>query len=846
MKKSVYAAFCALTPLLYASNVYAQTQEPTTVEEVVVTASILDQNQRALNQQKAADNTVDVVSADSIGRFPDPNVAESLQRLPGVGVERDQGEGRYVNLRGAPVEFSAVTVNGVSLPSQDPDSRAVSLDTLPSDMVSKIEVSKTLVPSQEADSISGAINLVTRSPFDSRGLSISGLIGGSYNDYGGKDERYVLTMSDVWGSQSQFGGVLSVSFSETDRKPENVESGWARLNRPEGGSVFGVAENLFKDYDTLRTRLSIAGGLEWRPDDVTELYLRGNVAKYEDDEFRNMLRILYTDGTLQAGATDRTATFTNTRIEKQIRHRVQRNEVQTIEVGGSRDFGELRGDAQVAWTSSEQTYPRRDELLWRSTIRPTLSYDYANPDEPAFSLFTTNEHLNTAAFGFRENTFRSNDTTQEQVQVRANIAFDHDLFGTDAEWRFGVSYRENDVVADEERWRDRSSGAAPAGGLAAFLSGEESRNYGYFLGYKQDQALADDYLIARRALRSAATRRVEQSVTADYAALEKISGVYGMTRADFGATDVVVGLRIESTSFEGSANRFNIDTSAITPTRTSSSDTHLFPNLTVRHEFSDALVGRFALTRSINRANYVDLVPRVTEDQDGAILRVSQGNAALESTLSNNFDAGLAWYLSRFGVVGVNVFYKDLENYRYDLTLTGPYGAGTALITSPQNAPEGHLAGVEIDWRQQFDFLPGFASNFGVLANATFTDAEIDLGQTYAGRSKMPLPGQSETAYNVALFYDDGNLNARLSYTKRSDYLDEVNADDAAFDLYWEGRGQLDFTAAYSFMDDRYEVFMEAKNLSDTPGVRYYGSRERTYEYEKFGYSIFAGLRFRM
>jgi TonB-dependent receptor len=284
----------------------------------------------------------------------------------------------------------------------------------------------------------------------------------------------------------------------------------------------------------------------------------------------------------------------------------------------------------------------------------------------------------------------------------------------------------------------------------------------------------------------------------------------------------------------------------ITPTQTSKDDTQVFPNLTLRHEFSDRLIGRVALTRGINRPNHVDMVPRITENQDGAILRVSQGNPDLDPTLSNNFDAGLHYFLPRFGVIGANVFYKDLQDYRYDLTLTGSYNGAPAQITRPETAPEGHIVGIEIDWRQQFDFLPGFASNLGVLANATFTDAEIKLGRTYAGRSKFPLPGQSDTSYNIALFYDDGALNARLSYTKRSDYLNEINADDSGLDLYWEGRGQLDFTAGYSFAGGKYEAFVEAKNLSNTPGVRYYGSRERTYEYEKFGYSVFMGLRFRM
>lgn len=88
-------------------------------------------------------------------------------------------------------------------------------------------------------------------------------------------------------------------------------------------------------------------------------------------------------------------------------------------------------------------------------------------------------------------------------------------------------------------------------------------------------------------------------------------------------------------------------------------------------------------------------------------------------------------------------------------------------------------------------------------------------------------------------------MNLRVAYTKRSDYLDEINADNPALDLYWEGRGQLDVTGSVQLMKG-INLFAEGKNLTNTPGVRYFGERFRTYEYEKFGYSIFAGVRVKL
>ncbi len=142
------------------------------VEDVVVTGVITDGIARSLNQQRNANGTVNVLSADAIGRYPDPDVAESLQRVQGIAIQRDQGEGRYINVRGAPSAFTAVSVDGVAIPAVSPTTRAVDLDTLPSDIVSTVEVSKTLAPSQDADSIAGAVNITTRSPFDKPRLAL--------------------------------------------------------------------------------------------------------------------------------------------------------------------------------------------------------------------------------------------------------------------------------------------------------------------------------------------------------------------------------------------------------------------------------------------------------------------------------------------------------------------------------------------------------------------------------------------------------------------------------------------------------------------------------------------------
>lgn len=817
------------------------------LEEVVITA-IVDAASRASEAQKRARNVTNVVSADSIGRFPDSNIAEALQRVTGIAIARDQGEGRYVNVRGGPSEFSATTIDGVTIAAPDPTTRAIDLDTLPSDIVQSLEISKTLRPDQEADSITGQINIKTNSPFDRDGFSLRGSLGGSYNQFGStNDVRGAFSVSNIWGDDQRFGLLFSGSYSETDRQLDNIESAWQRFNRPEGGEVFGVAENLFKDYDTKRERMAFTGAAEWRPTDETRVYARSTYSRFTDDEFRNQLLVLWADGVLLPGATDQSASFRNIRVAKQIRHRIQRNEITTAELGIERPLGKFNFDASVSIANSEQNYPRRDELLWRTaalgTATAPLSYDYSNSRlEPTISLFTSNQHLDPANFSFRENAYRVIGSEEELVAFTANASLPVSIGSGEGTFKFGAKLRSGDRSANEDRFRNRAASAAPAGTLASFLTTEPSTNFGYNLGFKVDPALADAYFDATKA---ASPIRPRESATADYEVEERILAGYAMWDLDFGPLGVLAGVRAERTTTEGAAPVFNEGTGAVAIRSDKRSYTDLFPGVTLRYEFSDRLIGRAAVTRGMVRPNFRDIVPRAVEREEGTQLLVTTGNPELEPTLSNNFDASLEYYFDRIGLLSASAFYKDLKDYAYELRSSGTYLGQAATLIRPENAPEGKLSGLELAWQQQFTSLPGWLSGFGVFANFTWVDAEIDVGRVYAGRSKFPLPGQSDTVSNFAVFYEKGPLSVRLSYTDRGDYLDEINAEDADLDLYWQGRGQLDLTASYQFAK-RVEGFVEAKNLTNTAGIRYFGTRERVYEYEKFGYSIFVGARVKL
>jgi TonB-dependent receptor len=419
------------------------------------------------------------------------------------------------------------------------------------------------------------------------------------------------------------------------------------------------------------------------------------------------------------------------------------------------------------------------------------------------------------------------------------------LFGQRAEFQFGAKARLRDAFANNLQWRDRRGASAPSLSLAELVSDEPSTNFGYNLGNKIDPVLGTAYFADIKDFsRSPATFRNELAFVSDYRVKEDIIAGYAMTRLLFDNGSLIIGGRVENTRFQGNAFSIDLDTLAAVPNSATRSYTKVFPNVTARFEVGQGLVARAAITGGISRPNYRDVVPRVEEanESGGAFVQVSRGNPDLRPTTSTNFDASLEYYFQELGLISAGAFYKKLEDYEFGIVRTEAFGDQTAFISEKGNADSGRIIGFELAMQAQFSFLPGFLKNFGVFANYTYSDAEITLPGDVPNRTgSVALPDQSRHVYNAALFYEVKGFNARIAYTGRSDYLDAF-FNDPRLDSYWAGRDQLDVTASVD-VTRNINVFFEAKNLTNTLGLRYNGIRARTQEVEQFGRLFFLGAR---
>lgn len=810
-----------------------------TLERVEVRAT-RDAQALALNQQRTTVNYTNVVSADLLGRFPDANVAEALQRIPGVAIERDQGEGRYVSVRGAPLEFTSVSVDGLPLSAPNPGRRAVELDTIPSGMIAALEVTKALTPDMDGDAIAGNINIRTQSALDRDGPTVrASIASGRYQLGPGDNDAANLTLGNRFGADRNLGLLFSASGSRQGRFTENVETTFVRL--PDNRFVPTSTE--IKDYDGTRTRTGFSGRFDARFDENHLVYAIASASKFRDKEYRNLFAITFeqprADATQTLGVVGR-ATF-----DREIRERIQEQRIRTLNFGGEHFLGDWALTWQAGRSEGEFDVPSRQQVIYRSTLRPPLRYDYSDPDFPVFTILNPDgtvrqQGINIAesTFGFRRYNRRFEQSDESENSFRIDLQRDQNWIGDYGSLRFGLRSRLRDKVSNDDRNRNSVAAGTPA--FASLLCDTVSNNFGRFLfGREYCQSIFSDGTI--EAFRNAnLLPLVADSVVNDYRSAEDTNAAYLRLDAHWDRLTMVTGLRYEHTSTDGFANRFAINTGVITPQAVSGDYAKLLPSLHFRFENDADTVYRWSYSTALSRPNYPDIVPRFAIDDNART--ATAGNPDLQATYSHNFDASVERYLRPLGLVSAAVFHKELRDPIFIATTTVGSGVDSLRITQPMNGDSGRISGLELTWQQTFDMLPAPFDGLGLYTNYTFAKSEAELP---LGIGSTELPGTSRHNLNVALSYEKAGFNTRLSYTRRSKFIQAFDVDDNDLNVYWDARPVLDLTASYA-INRQWEVFAQANNLTDSLQRRFQGNRSRVFELEGFGRFWQLGLRYRL
>jgi TonB-dependent receptor len=790
---------------------------------------------RALNKQRTADVVSNIVAADQIGRFPDPNTAEALQRVPGIAIQRDQGEGRYVLIRGTEPRLNGSTLNGVNIPSPESDVRMVALDDVPADALASIEVKKTFTPDMDADAIGGTANLVTR--MAERGPAQMSLTAaaGQNNLTGKKINQAAGLFARRFGTDQRLGFMLGGSYYRTPRGSNDIEQTWKPATVDGAGTSY-VGNLQLRDYLVTRTRGAVTGTLDYDAGTGNHVALRGIWSSFGDQEFRRNSQIRFDKGTVDPAA----GTSSGGQLIRALKDRYEVQRIASVALQGTTTRPTFGVDYELAWAHSEESEPHSHYFTFTQK-KVNLSYDMSDTDAPRYTV-TKGSEFDPTAYAF---------TSMETVD---GLATDRNLVGSvvvtvPLNWqvapmtlKFGGKAR---MKRKDYSTADLSYNAYTAGTLTLADLASEYENtdfqYGYKLGVNSDpgraRSLIADHLSS---FTLDPTATASKSSAPAYLAHENVYSSFAMATIDAGKLRLVPGVRLESTRSDFDANVVNFDSTGVFVGTQGATGDHSYvdvlPGINARLEIDSRTNLRAAVTRSLARPNYFDMVPyRQVSAADNTI---SEGNPDLVPTHSTNFDLMAEHYFSSVGIVSAGVFHKLITDFItptvHHETITGT----DYTVTQPGQGDNAHLTGVELAWQQRLTMLPGALSGLGFYANWTWSTSTA----TYPLQDRSAiLPGQMPNVGNFSIFYERYGINARLAANYSDRFVSEVG-EDASADVYYDRHLQYDASASVQLLPG-VRVFAEAINLTNEPLRYYQGMSNHPIQQEFYSWWGHVGVR---
>lgn len=820
----------------------------------------------ALSRKRAADGVSDVLTRDSIGQFPDQNVAESLRRLPGINVLNDQGEGRFVTVRGLDPNLNATSLNGVRVPAPGTDERGVALDVISSDIIESIEVKKSLTPDMDADTIGASIEIKTTSAFDRKKDLYVARLGASYNDYSG-----VLTPDVGFDFATRlsdnFGVTGGLSYYKREFESDNVEGDdWQQ----DGGLIY-AEEIQYRDYDVERERISATLGFDARVGEHTELYLKGVYSEFNDQEFRRDVIFKLEDANFAGSGTNVVFDDAGTEIEvrRRVKDRLESSRIRTVVFGGESRFGAFKADYSVSWAKSSETKDGSvDPTRFDGNFEDSglvVGFDYGNPRIPLFSVTGNSAgFLNPLNYGLDEVEFTAKSLGEDE-EFAARVDLGYEIYsdagtltiqgGAKARWREKFFSGRVEFYERDDYTLADVLGAGPTYRLPGL-------DLSPLPGFTE----ASDFFFNNR--NSFELNEIDSTIDSNnetYVVEEDIFASYLLGRWESENLLVIGGLRYERTDNRMVGNVVRLieegqtlpggtvaadDVVLVTPRSIDRNYDQFLPSLNIRYAAQPNLIMRLAGYRSLVRPNIAQLAPRVeiNEDNEAAI-----GNPDLAPYKAWNLDATVEYYMTNNGAITAGLFYKEIEDFIFDVTVDEPgtfQGIDFQEADISLNGETAEIFGFELSVAQQLDFLPGLLSGFLVQANYTYTDAtgliaDGDIGavNTAPVFRQITLPSASKHTFNGVLGYENGPLTLRLSGTYRDQYLDEVES-SVEKDRIVDSLFQLDFSGRYQ-INDNFQVFFDWININDAEFFAFnrLGGRQNLLQFERYNWTMKGGLR---
>ncbi len=750
-----------------------------TQENVQVYAGRQGGEVEAINRTLSADNIINVLPADVITSLPNANVADAIGRLPSVTLERDEGEGKYVKIRGTEPRLTHTTLDGVNLASPE-TVRQIKLDLIPADLVESVQINKTLQANMEGDGIGGSVDLRTKSAEDRPTIQVEGL--GGYNPIltGRGNDQFDATLGRRFLAGHKLGALVGGSYDWNGRGINDVEPGPA---------LAGTYD--LRDYRYFRDRRGVAGTLDYRFTDTSSAYIKFLYSRFNNfgDDWIYSPTINTFVSPTQGGA-DGSTTFSALR-----RRPVQ--DIGGLQMGGRHV---LRQSLLFAWDVESSLGRTRDEGYASARFSPQAAdnplnnivygLDVSNPLTPHINVQNGVNLFDATKYFYSGQRVQNTYFPEVDLGFGASLSVPYTIAGHASTFELGGRFRNLHKFENQNTLNYKPTAAAanaedPTLAMSNFLNNFTDPNY-YGNHYQFGPAVDYNKVLAFTA------QTVSSSIVGNsFNQIEKVSAGYLMNTANLGRFRLVLGVRFENTGennlgYDGAGSANSLGSA---PIRVQSSYLDVLPSASLRYALTPGSGIRLVYGRGLSRPQFSDLIPfqSVSSSGGNAPSSVSQGNPNIRAEYADNIDLLYESSLPGTGLLQGGFFYKNLSNPILPIqtlvpanpTLTGdnnPY-----YLDQTINAGSAYVYGFEIAYQQHFTRLPGAFNGLGVSANYGYTASEAKLppyidpallqpGQI-SGPNRGPeganpaLIGQAPNSFNFSPTYDKKNLSVRLGMT---------------------------------------------------------------------------------
>ena len=788
------------------ANLEAKLKLESQSESILVTAPRVTGEAEAVNIERNSDNLVQVMPEEVIRSLPNANMADALGRLPSVTLERDEGEGKYVQVRGLQPELTNTLIDGVNVPSPEPNVRQIKFDAIPADIVESVQISKTLQANMEGQGIGGSVNMITKVATNQPTISIGSMGGYTPIIHGRGETEETGTLGYRFGPDKKFGALIGGSYDWNGRGIDDVEPVPDVATLADGQQVSWKDGMDLREYQYFRTRWGLAGSTDYKFSEASNIYIRafysdfhnyGDRWKYSLIDNTPGIQLLAPSNvgcpTDASNVTTAPCTGTPT-YDGQLRN--PDIGVANIILGGVHNLTTTWFTWNVAvsrgWygnsSSSDAGFVANPATFTSSTCQ----YDPANTSNefiPRWNAECFNEISNPSNYMLQQITRNLGTSAAVNIEASGSGAKRYHIGSKLATIEIGGLFRNTHKFNDGYTLTLTPNGTIPMTDFPNRMINNNYYNGGtYNLGYNPSYEDVFAFYNANPSQFTPSSTQGQDGQEFDF--IEKVSAGYFMNTIDLSSRwRFIAGLRVEAT--DDNVANFSLGSfpcappatgtcSSITPNKFSGSYITLEPSAAFKYAATPNDNLRFIYARGLSRPDYTDLAQAEQWTFAGGNgsnrNSVSFGNPNLVAETGDDVDVLYDHYFQTFGVFSAGYFYKFLHNPIVQTqtllnNYTPPGGpAGAYLASEPLNAGSGWVTGVEVAYLQHFSSLPGAWAGLGLSANYGYTTSRAN---GIPGRSDHPLlPRTSPNAFNFSPTYDRGRVSLRLgvSFNQASIY----------------------------------------------------------------------------